>query len=167
MPRMRTRNSAAAKQSGGYYQHCPNMDKETNDSYPLACSSLLPANNPRIGVNQSARGLALEPMSRFRYIEHSAHNACTQKSTRSASTKPTFTMVSIRDPHLGPGLSRTHTKLTSGHGTISAPRPCVNVLRQRAPFPSVSVAQRAQDSHMGPDIGCNRDVQRHTSIRAD
>jgi len=43
-------------------------------------------------------------------------------------------MVSIRDPYLGPGLSRTHTKLTSGRGTISAPRPCVNVLRQRAPF---------------------------------
>ncbi len=68
--------------------------------------------------------------------EHSAHNACTQKSTRSASTKPTLIMVSIRDPHLGPGLSRTHTKLTSEHGTISAPRPCVNMLRQRAPFPS-------------------------------
>ena len=32
-------------------------------------------------------------------------------------------MVSIRDPHLGPGVSRTHTKLTSGRGTISAPRP--------------------------------------------
>jgi hypothetical protein len=76
---MRTRNSAAAKHSGGYYQHCPNMDKETDDpSYPLACSSLLPANNPHIGVNQSARGPALEPMSRFRYIRGHMSTACTK-----------------------------------------------------------------------------------------
>ena len=54
-------------------------------------------------------------------------------------------MVSIiRDPHLGPGPSRTHAKLTSGRGTTSAPH---------ASSPCVSVAQRAQDSHMGPDIG--------------
>ena len=148
---MRTRNSAAAKQSGGYYQHCPNMDKETNDSYPLACSSLLPANNPRIGVNQSARGLALEPMSRFRYIRGHMSTARTMLARKS---------LRARHPQ-NPPLQRCQS------GTHIFPRPCVNVLRQRAPFPSVSVAQRAQDSHMGPDIGRNRDVQRHTSIRAD
>ena len=76
---MHTRNSAAAKQSGGYYQYCPNMDKETDDpSYPLTCSSLLPANNPHIGVNQIVRGPALEPMSRFRYIRGHMSTTCTK-----------------------------------------------------------------------------------------
>jgi hypothetical protein len=55
------------------------MDKETDDpSYPLTCSSLLPANNPHIGVNQIVRGPALEPMSRFRYIRGHMSTTCTK-----------------------------------------------------------------------------------------
>ena len=81
------------KQFGGYHQHCQNIDKEADDrNYPLTRFSLLAANNPRVGVNQSARGLALDPMSpqtqirsaslAWKVLSMTTQNLCKSRSTR-------------------------------------------------------------------------------------